>query len=324
MEITPTRLYLQATYGLSESLIQGEVTPDCYEIDRVTGSIRAQLGRKPYAYWNSDLVPLDLPWQQQLTLDDTALQALVALAATGDCLGDRSSLTLEWLLCSEREGGAAAPPLSIMGIWEAAPLPFQQLLSQSQEPSATQGLDSLALQLPPHLRPYRLHSGLAAAPGQRIATAWVTQNLKQEAPASLVDQILVVPTIQPEDLPWLKQAVGVVCEQGGLTCHGAILARELGLPAVVGVAQGTRRLHTGQLLFLDGDRGDVFELKPSVLASSPLPKPTITQSATDAHADSQEEPAMVSDRPTGRAWATPTAIASNSPSNQRLTLISDD
>ena len=268
VEITATHLYLQATYGLSESLVQGEVLPDTYEVHFSTGTVHRQLGHKTHAYWGPELVPLDAKWHQQFTLDDPALQALIALFETISLPEDPPALTLEWLLSPKLATvHAVTEPITILGLWDELPFPIdhQPSMSLSARSINSGGEANHAVTIPPHLRPYRLGSGLPAASGQRIATAWVTQDLKQETPVSLVDQILVVPSIQPDDLPWLKQVAGIVCEQGGLTCHGAILARELGLPAVVGMAQSTTCLHTGQLLFLDGDHGEVFELKPSTI-----------------------------------------------------------
>ncbi|MDV2993373.1 MAG: Phosphoenolpyruvate synthase [Chroococcidiopsis sp. SAG 2025] len=70
--------------------------------------------------------------------------------------------------------------------------------------------------------------------------------------------ILVAPAIAPDWLPLLQQAAGIVTEQGGLTSHSAILARELGIPAVVSVARATASIQTGELLELNGDRGEVW------------------------------------------------------------------
>jgi pyruvate,water dikinase len=56
------------------------------------------------------------------------------------------------------------------------------------------------------------------------------------------------------------QARGLVMETGGVLSHGAIVAREFGLPAVAGLPDVQRRLHTGQQLRVDGARGTVTVL----------------------------------------------------------------
>lgn len=105
--------------------------------------------------------------------------------------------------------------------------------------------------------------GMPAAPGQAIAPAIVVTD--PCAPAVVAGRILVTKTIPPHWLPLVNAAVGVICEQGGLTSHGAILARELGRPAVVGVANATQSIHSGMPLFLDGHRGCIYQLPPNPL-----------------------------------------------------------
>ncbi|MFN4280944.1 putative PEP-binding protein [Thermosynechococcus sp.] len=122
--------------------------------------------------------------------------------------------------------------------------------------------------------------GIAAAPGQAIAPAIVITD--PCAPAAVAGRILVSKSIPPYWLPLVNAAVGVICEQGGLTSHGAILARELGRPAVVGVAKATQSIHSGMMLFLDGHRGCIYQLPPDPLPvvatpSSPTPSPPVVK-----------------------------------------------
>jgi phosphohistidine swiveling domain-containing protein len=70
-------------------------------------------------------------------------------------------------------------------------------------------------------------------------------------------EILVAPSTDPGWTPLFLQASGLVMEVGGAMAHGAIVAREYGLPAVVGVAGATRRIATGSRITLDGTAGTV-------------------------------------------------------------------
>ncbi|MCH9056639.1 PEP-utilizing enzyme [Synechococcus sp. PCC 6716] len=105
--------------------------------------------------------------------------------------------------------------------------------------------------------------GIPAAPGQAIAPALVITD--PCAPSAVVGRILVTKTIPPHWLPLVSAAAGIICEQGGLTSHGAILARELSRPAVVGVPNATQTIASGTLLFLDGNSGAVYQLPPQPL-----------------------------------------------------------
>jgi pyruvate,water dikinase len=69
--------------------------------------------------------------------------------------------------------------------------------------------------------------------------------------------ILVCPTTDPAWMPLFVQARGLVMETGGVLSHGAIVAREFGLPAVAGLPEIHRRLRTGQRLRVDGGTGRV-------------------------------------------------------------------
>ena len=70
-------------------------------------------------------------------------------------------------------------------------------------------------------------------------------------------EILVCPATDPGWTPLFLAAGGLVMEIGGLVTHGSVVAREYGIPAVVGVHEATTRLHTGQRVRVDGSAGRV-------------------------------------------------------------------
>ena len=70
-------------------------------------------------------------------------------------------------------------------------------------------------------------------------------------------EILVCPGTDPSWTPLFLSAAGLVMEVGGMMTHGAVVAREYGIPAIVGVDQATRRLQTGQRIRMDGSTGRV-------------------------------------------------------------------
>ena len=70
-------------------------------------------------------------------------------------------------------------------------------------------------------------------------------------------EILVAPSTDPGWTPLFLTAGGLVMEMGGSNSHGAVVAREYGIPAVVGVPDATARLHTGQTATVDGAAGTV-------------------------------------------------------------------
>jgi phosphohistidine swiveling domain-containing protein len=97
--------------------------------------------------------------------------------------------------------------------------------------------------------------GTAASPGQVTARARVI--LDPHAAQLGHGEILVAPSTDPGWTPLFLTAGGLVMEMGGAMSHGAIVAREYGIPAVVGVAGATERIQTGEWLTVDGTTGTV-------------------------------------------------------------------
>ncbi|MCM3339840.1 phosphoenolpyruvate synthase [Paenibacillus sp. MER TA 81-3] len=74
-------------------------------------------------------------------------------------------------------------------------------------------------------------------------------------------EILVAPFTDPGWTPLFQQAKGIVTEIGGMMTHGAVIAREYGMPAVVGIEHATTLIRDGALIRLDGTKGHVLVLK---------------------------------------------------------------
>ena len=72
--------------------------------------------------------------------------------------------------------------------------------------------------------------------------------------------ILVASMTRPEMLPAMKQAGAIITDEGGLTCHAAIVARELGIPCIIGTKIATKILKDGDRVLVDADRGVVKKL----------------------------------------------------------------
>ncbi len=100
-------------------------------------------------------------------------------------------------------------------------------------------------------------TGMAASPGQVEGRARVIMTPAEAAALQLGD-ILVTRATDPGWTPVFSIIGGAVLEIGGTLSHGAIVAREYGLPAVVNVPQATQRIRDGQIIRVDGTRGQVF------------------------------------------------------------------
>jgi pyruvate,water dikinase len=99
-------------------------------------------------------------------------------------------------------------------------------------------------------------SGTGACGGQATAPAAVLASVA-DAHMLQAGDILVTRQTDPGWAPVFSLIRGLVIERGGMLSHGAIIAREFGLPCIVGVKDATSRISQRSLLFIDGDRGHV-------------------------------------------------------------------
>ncbi|WP_392533279.1 putative PEP-binding protein [Nostoc sp. C117] len=246
---------IQATWGLGIAIAQGEVLPDVYYVQNETGVIlEQQLGNKMLAYHVDNAVPensleplpdtvltaennclvtyiLQEVQQKQYALQEEYLQQIIDLGT--QLVSELGKIfTIKWTITEKTTFG-------------------KLYLTQVSTPQS----------VIPHVHFIR---GLGAAGGRTVANALVMINSQQKPQQLPKGVILVVPTITPDWLPFLQQVAGIITEQGGLTSHAAILARELGIAAVVNATSATTLIKTGERLLLDGDRGEVYRIKGEV------------------------------------------------------------
>jgi pyruvate,water dikinase len=103
-----------------------------------------------------------------------------------------------------------------------------------------------------------LLKGVPASPGQATGTIVLYDDLERGQATSAAEAIIVVgESIPPEVTSLAKNVVGVVTDTGGPLCHTASLARELGIPAVVGTHKASEILKPGTRVRIDGLKGEV-------------------------------------------------------------------
>jgi len=102
----------------------------------------------------------------------------------------------------------------------------------------------------PVLRGFGVSAGTVTAPASVVRSPAEFERMQP-------DSILVCPTTTPAWTPLFAQARGLVTDVGGILAHGSIVAREYGIPAVMGTGIATQRITHGELLRVDGDAGSV-------------------------------------------------------------------
>ncbi len=101
--------------------------------------------------------------------------------------------------------------------------------------------------------------GVAAVKGKVIGTARIVNEVSELAKVQQGD-VLVAKNTTPTFVPAMKRACAIVTDEGGITCHAAIVSRELGLPCIIGTGNATKVLQDGDVVEVDADKGIVRKL----------------------------------------------------------------
>ncbi|BBL82775.1 phosphoenolpyruvate synthase [Thermus thermophilus] len=249
-------VYLTAIYGLGENIVQGRVTPDGYYVHKETfrEGFRAVVYRRLGA---KELTLAFDPREGRLKNRPTPLYLRNRFA-----LRDEEVLLLaDWALKIEdhysKKRGSPTP----MDIEWAKDGPTGELFVLQARP------ETVHSQKTPVLRVFRLlkrgeilAEGLAVGEAIAVGRARVLKDPK-EMDRFQEGEVLVTETTNPDWEPIMKKAAAIVTERGGRTSHAAIVARELGVPAVVGAVGATRSVPEGEEVTVscaEGERGVVY------------------------------------------------------------------
>ncbi len=271
-------VFITGSYGLGENIVQGRVDPDEFYVHKPTfraghrAVLRHTLGQKQVAMTfaartsgetaQSRPVPKALRERFCLTDSDVLTLAENAIAIEdhySQFNGRSTPMDIEWA----KDGIDGK-----LYIVQARP---ETVISQRQ----TDVIRTYALK----------QAGVAIVTGRAIGEKVASGRVRivmneRDLEAFQAGEILVTDTTTPDWQPVMKKAGGIVTNRGGRTCHAAIVARELGIPAVVGTETATQKLKNGALVTLScaqGDIGQVFEgavpFEVTELTLSDLPRP---------------------------------------------------
>lgn len=277
---------IEATFGLGFSIIRGEVSPDYYQINPATETATEKiLGKKVIAYHlecptATEVTPAQLPLpeslaalpvyllseekQNQLSLEENEIKKLIKLSQNLRKIWGEN-FYLEWTLAKLQPQQEPQLYLTL-----AKPLQNNEAI-QEEVKKETTSLEKIENDNPGIIK------GLPAAPGRVKAIARVLTNPPQNNEDFPEGKILVVPNVIPAYFPFVTKAVGIISERGGMTSHGAILARELGIPAVVGANNATRIIEDGEAVLIDGNAGEVYLIEREIMIN---PEPTQEEEKT--------------------------------------------
>ena len=103
-----------------------------------------------------------------------------------------------------------------------------------------------------------LLSGLGASPGVSSGIVRIVRDISELEKIKEGD-VLVTEMTNPDMVVAMQKSSGIVTDEGGVTSHAAIVSREMGIPAVVGTGDATKKLRDGQIVTVDGNNGKVIE-----------------------------------------------------------------
>jgi pyruvate,water dikinase len=257
------RMVIEAAFGLGEVVVSGQVEPDTYVVAK--DGPRLVSTRVGHQTHRLDGTPTGEVERHDLTREEADARVLtddevLALARLG-------------LQVEEHYGEPQDVEWAIQGT--------DTYLVQSR-PITTLGPARPAGAVGPSGRV--LLQGLAASTGVASGAVRVLMSPK-EGHQLQRGEVLVAPMTNPDWVPTIRRAAAVVTDGGGMTCHAAIVSRELGVPCVVGARTATTALRDGEVVTVDGARGTILEgdvrpAAPTVAAASTAAAPSLEPLAT--------------------------------------------
>lgn len=243
-------VFITSSYGLGECLVQGAVNPDEFYVYKPAlalkrpAILRRSLGTKlvKMVYDKDDAVKtvdVAATEQQKFSLNDAEVESLAHMAVTIERHYGRP-MDIEWA----KDGVDGA-----LYILQARPETVESRTKKNV------------------LYRYQLNDTgdvlvQGRAIGQRIGVGAVRVVNGIDQLSTVVDgDVLVTDMTDPDWEPVMKKASAIVTNRGGRTCHAAIIARELGVPAVVGCGDATEKLKSGSTVTVscaEGDLGQVY------------------------------------------------------------------
>jgi pyruvate,water dikinase len=234
-------MLIEGAWGLGEGVVSGTVTPDTCRYDKVNDEVKSyKINTKKTMFTkNPDTgateqvdVPEDLRDKQ--VLNDTDLEQLTTLGRRIQ-KHYNAPMDTEWGI----ENGKVY-------MLQARPITTLDDMSEDNQESLDESERVILLK------------GLGASPGLISGTVKIVSNL-DELDKILDGDILVTTMTTPDMVPAMKRANGIVTDEGGVTCHAAIISRELGIPCVSGTGEATKTLKENSKVTIDGKKGLVFE-----------------------------------------------------------------
>jgi pyruvate, water dikinase len=230
------QIVIESSLGLGEAVVSGQVSPDRYVVDKESLSLlKREIRRKDISIDAQDgggtrVRDVDPSERMLPSLTDDEARAIAELGRRIE-RHYGSPQDTEWCI---DEGGS---------VWMLQSRPVTAFGGDNSA-VATSGVVLLR--------------GLGAAPGVGRGPVRILESTADAGRLNAGD-VLVTHMTAPDWVPLMRRAAAVVTETGGMTCHAAIVSRELGVPCVVGTVDARSRLSDGMMVTVDAGPGLVLE-----------------------------------------------------------------
>jgi len=230
---------IEGSWGLGEAVVSGSVSPDKYVFDMRTGKVvdrliankRFQIVPDGEHGTKTTEVPKELADVPLLSDEEVA-----KLAKYGKIAENHYGMPqdVEWAIVGDT-------------IYILQSRPITTIRPEKTEEAGTGvGTRNIILR------------GQGASPGIASGKVVIIHDAKDAGRVKEGD-ILVTRMTNPDMVPAMRRVAAIVTDEGGMTCHAAIVSRELGTPAVVGTKTATQVLKPGQLITVDGEKGFIYD-----------------------------------------------------------------
>ncbi|MGI2096865.1 phosphoenolpyruvate synthase [Shewanella glacialipiscicola] len=250
-------VFITSSFGLGEMVVQGAVNPDEFYVHKPIlalghkAVVRRNIGSKLIQMVYSD----DVAHGKQVKIEDVAADKRRQFSIND---AEVEELAKQAMIIEKHYGRA-------MDIEWAKDGNDGKLYIVQARPETVRSREDVQLIERYHLKSRGAVICEGRAIGHKVGTG-VAKVLKSIADMDQIQpgDVLVTDMTDPDWEPIMKRASAIITNRGGRTCHAAIIARELGVPAVVGCGDVTDRIKTGQIVTVscaEGDTGFIYEGK---------------------------------------------------------------
>ena len=229
---------IEGSWGLGESVVSGSVSPDKYifdqrsekVVDRLIANKKIEIIAE--GTHGTKVVPVSPDRQDSQVLSD---EEVSRLATFGKIAENHYGIPqdIEWAIVKNTFYILQSRPITTI---------------KSKNKNISTRTDSGGT---------IILKGQGASPGIASGKVVIVRDAKDTSAVQEGD-IMVTKMTNPDMVPAMKKVGAIVTDEGGMTCHAAIVSRELGTPAIVGTKNGTLVLKPGQTVTVDGEKGFVY------------------------------------------------------------------